>query len=178
MFNKDLALIELQNGFSLNSQIQPLCLHRNLRKLIVSNPVSQSKKWLQIHFLAVRKTDLEVHTTFTLIGNCIFLFCQYFIYYACNKNCMYLMIFNLYFQCSKQKIIDSYQVLGKNIDHHLFHLGRGKVNPNVSSNVLNEAKVNMLPDLGRNHRSIYSLWMQIQFIYLKLKWLELKLTMK
>ena len=40
-------------------------------------------------------------------------------------------------------------MLGKNIDYHLFHLGRGKVDPNVSSNVLNEAKVNMLPDLGR-----------------------------
>ena len=31
LFHKDVALIELPNGFSFNSQIRPLCLHRSLR---------------------------------------------------------------------------------------------------------------------------------------------------
>ena len=31
LFHKDLALIQLPNGFTLSASIQPLCLHRNFR---------------------------------------------------------------------------------------------------------------------------------------------------
>ena len=31
VFHKDLALIQLPNGFTLSASIQPLCLHRNFR---------------------------------------------------------------------------------------------------------------------------------------------------
>ena len=116
VFHKDLALIQLPNGFKLGTSIQPLCLHRRFR---------------------MYKQSLRVGL-FENISTYVFV-------YSCWSDWVGTShVFHTNRYLDKGNVSNYLMLLGP----YLSYVGRGKIGFNISSNFLNEAKLEMIPDLG------------------------------